>query len=260
MTSDNGDSGERALVYPGESEFAILRQSPEELAEVMRDNLGGKSLSPSDLDRVTVPGGGGTQWAITELDGEKHVDELNGVILWWADHRRYYKTKFGEGEKQAPDCASEDCKIGIGDPGGSCNDCPFSQWGSGDGPRSQACKKVRVMLMLPTNRNLPWVVTAPVTSVKHLHKYFLNLIAGTPMRSYYKVVTKLTLTRETNAGGVLYSEIVATMASDLQPEMIESVKSYKDSIEATSLSPGAFASEVPVETETADSHQEDASE
>lgn len=235
--------------------FPLLQHDPEELREVLRENLGPKGITPFELDKLQVPAGGGLQWEISSLEGDKSVAEVDGVIAWWSDKRSYWKTKFGEGDGNSPpDCSSDDGETGVGDPGGVCAKCPFSQFGSGDGGRGQACKQMRFMLVATEDRLMPLFAIVPPTSIRSIHKYFLRLASGTPLRRYYNVVTKFKLERAVNAGGIKYAQYAPSFVRDLDDEEKERMKMNRTSIigDVDKVSVKEYAANVPPETEEAE--------
>lgn len=186
--------------------FAVLTQDASQVQEIIRENIGDGGISQFDLDRLRVPAGGGLQWEVPTLRGEKTEESVDGIIIFWADKRAYWRDKFGEGEGNAPpDCSSEDSRVGSGDPGGQCIECPYGQWKSGEGGRGQACKQMRLLFILRRTGFLPMVLVAPPTSLQPVRHYFLSL-AGEPV-AYHKVVTRFSLERATNVGGIKFAKI-----------------------------------------------------
>jgi hypothetical protein len=218
--------------------FAALVPASEAAAsfdrsEVMSENLGAGGLNPSDLDRVKIPAGGGTAWEIPTLDGRGDVaKELNVIIVAARDVRSYYSEKYN-GDKNPPDCVSLDCVNGVGDPGGLCASCPMAQWGSavdqtGNPTAGQACAQRKMMLCITENSTLPFVISAPPSSLKNLKKYFMRLAgAGLP---YFGVVTKLTLERTASGSGIDHSVIVPEYIRTLTEEEIPAIKSYRSGL------------------------------
>jgi len=127
------------------------------------------------------------------------------------------------GTSQPPDCASFDLVTGIGDPGGDCGVCPFSQFGSDSkGGRGQACNEIRFVFMLRPDSYIPAVVQIPPSSVKAITSYFLRL-AGRAVPPAV-VITNLELERVMQGGsGLPYSRVVPKMAGRLADEDITKV-------------------------------------
>ena len=216
---------ETALTIPN---YAVMKHSVEDLQGIITSNLGGSDLSPSDLDRIKVPAGGGTTWSIPTLDGEQDTKNLDGVIVAWKNQRAYWKEKYSGGSSP-PDCASDDCMTGTGDPGGSCKECPWSQFESatddkGEKAAGQACKQVRLMAIIQQDDLVPLLLVAPPTSLGALRKYFLRLSSrATP---YYGVVTRLSLEKDKSAKGIEYSKISASAQGRLTDEELQKMAGY----------------------------------
>jgi hypothetical protein len=212
--------------------YLALQADGGDVAEILKGNLGGTTLTPFDLDRVTVPTGGGQTWEITDLDeGSVAVKALTGIILHAAPARSYWATGLDEGgAPQPPDCISYDLVRGIGNPGGDCGTCQFNEWNSDPkGARGKACGERRFLFMLRPDSYLPLVVQVPPSSIKAVNQYFLRLAGkGTP---YHAVVTSLGLEKTTQAGGGLaYSRVVPSLAGRLSPQDMAKVKSIADAL------------------------------
>lgn len=202
-------------------------------SEVMAENLGAGGLSPGDLDRVKTPSGGGTAWEIPTLDGQGDIaKELEVIIVAANDVRAYYETKY-DGDKNPPDCFSLDCKTGVGNPGGSCASCEWSQWGTatddkGDFTDGQACSQRKMMLCIGPDSTLPFVISVPPSSLKSISKYFMRL-AGANL-PYYGVVTTLALEKAKSGGGIVFSRIVPEYVRALTEEEVPGIKAYRESL------------------------------
>lgn len=201
--------------------------NPAATAEVIRENTGGAGLSAFDLDRVHIPPGGSTTWTIPSIEGEKESKELEGVVIYWRDVRSFWKDPF-TGAGTPPDCASIDSERGVGDPGGPCDQCPNAEFGSHPSGVGQACKQIRQLFLLTPDSLLPTVVALPPTSIQPVRKYFLGLVAKS--LSYYEVVTRLTLEKTSNKGGIAYTRVVAQFVDVVGPDARPALISYRDAI------------------------------
>lgn len=227
-----------------ENTFVVANMEVSDLQEIIGENLGGEILSPSDLDRVKVPAGGSTSWTLPTLEGEEDVREFEGVIIHWSQPRVWWESEF-TGENTPPDCSSEDGKIGIGNPGGRCDTCPLSQWGSDPkGGKGQACKQLRMLFILRKEGILPLVLSAPPTSIQPIRKYFLRLASAG--ESYMNVVTKFSLERTKNDGGIQYSRMVPSLARKLTDDEKTKIRAYatsiKPALESVQIQPEDYAS------------------
>ena len=186
------------------SDYRIIKMNPEELRELIEDNLGGigeGGFSVRDLPMVTVPSGGATWWTVEGMD--KPQDYITGVIISQVEVRRYYAKGLDEGgEKGPPDCASEDMITGHGTPGGECKLCPFAEWGSasseGKERKGQKCGTYRMLVMQLPDSILQTVVQVPPTSSSSIKQYLRSLT--TKGLHYSKAITSLSLKAEERGG------------------------------------------------------------
>lgn len=196
-------------------------------AELLRQNLAGESVGMADLERVKVPAGGGVAWTVKTLEGDKTVKSLEGVLLHVVRRRAYWKSANPSGDQ--PDCSSNDCVTGIGEPGGACISCPLNQFGTaakqgGGVGRGKACKESVLLFLLQPGALLPTIVVTPAGSLKAVKQYRLKLAeGGVP---YHAAVTRLELAKTTNKDGIAYSQIAPSFAGQLPPEAAAQVQAY----------------------------------
>jgi len=101
------------------AKYAALATTPEEVLAIVQQNIGNDQITAQDLDRVTLPLGGITNWQIPTLDGEESLQYIEGIIVHHSSPRAYWEKSLDEGEASAPpDCSSEDSQWGVGTPGG----------------------------------------------------------------------------------------------------------------------------------------------
>lgn len=184
--------------------FAVIKASSE-ITDILRENLGGRALTPFDLDKVKFPSAGGIAWEIPTLDEPDVEKAIVGVIVYKRRGRVYYDTPF-TGDVVSPTCSSEDGDTGVGDPGGSCATCPFAQFGSDSKGKGQACSQREILFIIREKDVLPLVVSVPPTSLKALTTYFRRL-AMEGLR-YSAVVSRLTLQKAKSGDGIEYSSLV----------------------------------------------------
>lgn len=214
------------LVKAGEaSEFAVLRMEPNELVELIQENLGGDTITARDLDRVKVPSGGGQVWEVPSIDGTDAVKSIEGVIVHRTTRRAYWPNKY-EGGGEQPDCASDDGVQGIGDPGGPCGECPFNEFGSGRDGIGKACKEVRQLFVVTEDSLIPIVINVPPASLANVKAYFLRL-----MRVQLRptdVVTHIGLEKAQSKTDITFSRVTLTAGPRLEPEAAARLKQYAD--------------------------------
>lgn len=217
------------LVKAGdESPFAILRMEGNELQELITETIGEEQITARDLDRVKVPGAGGTTWEVPTLEGDVGMKAISGVIVARATRRAYWPAKFS-GSNDPPECSSDDGRIGHGAPGGECAECPFNEFGSADDGISKACKEMRQLFILTEDSLLPFVVTLPPGSLANAKAYFLRL-----MRARLKptdLVTNLTLEKAKSQGGIDYAKVVLTAGERLDADAASRLRQYAAAME-----------------------------
>jgi len=207
-------------------EYRALAVAPEQLKEIIAENVGALGASEFDLDRVSIPTGGGTAWSVPTIEGEELVKEIAGIIVMQRDARAYWERSLDEsGGGTPPDCTSTDGLVGYGLPGGDCTTCELAKFGSKSGGRKgQACKQMKQLFMLRPDTLLPMVVNLPPTSVAPIRKYMLRLASDA--RPYYAVITRLTLEKVMNGGGVPYARAVPSVAGPVPDEQLPAIRSY----------------------------------
>ena len=76
--------------------FKALEVDTGELLEIIRENMGNDRITERDLDRVTMPLGGGLSWTVPTLEGEETVKSLEGIIVHWTAPRAYWQESMEE--------------------------------------------------------------------------------------------------------------------------------------------------------------------
>lgn len=218
----------------------------QRIVTMLKETLSGESLSISDLDRITVPAGGGMAWGYSK-DGEDRSERaLTGIIIHHTPWRRFYSKPYGStDQKLPPDCFSRDGITGDGIPGGTCAVCPLDKFNTADGGKGsgKACQERRLLFLLLPGEYLPRIVDVPTMSFQPSKKYLVSLPQqGT---SHSRVLTKLGLMKTQNAGRIDYSQVTFTMAGRLEPETAERATTYGRQLRA--LMAGATAADVMTE-------------
>lgn len=220
------------------SEYQIIKEGASLLPEIIKENIGSGGVSEFDLPRVKIPTGGGTAWEVPALEGTDAAKQLEGIVVAWSDPRAYWDKNFDEsGGGTPPDCSSPDSDIGNGlygpgsevNPTGECIKCPMSQWGSDPrGGNGQACKQMRLVLVLQPESLLPLAIFLPPTSVKAMKNYFLSLTAKA--LSYYGVITRLELEQTKSETGITYSKVKPSFAGRVDAQQLDAVRAYSEQI------------------------------
>ena len=185
-----------------------------EVQQMLRDNLGQGGLNPASLERVTIPAGGGLSFTLPTLEGEEDVRSFEGVILLHTTQRNFW-TKPYSGEDTTPDCSSADGVVGIGNPGGACQGCAFSQWGSHlSGTSAKACKETRTLYLLRPGELLPITLSVPPSSLG-VFAHFVQRLSRAALR-YSAVRTRFALERTKSGGGIEYARLSLALAEVLE--------------------------------------------
>ncbi len=198
--------------YPVLVQYKALAGDLEKVSTIIRENLGGQTITPFSLDRITIPTGGATNWEIPDLmEGTISAKSFHGIILHFTHGRSFWAQGLDEGASPVPpDCVSDDLEFGHGDPGGPCISCPFNQWDSGHQGRGKACKEKMMIFLLRENTYIPQVIQVPTMSIKVVKAFMLRLASeGIP---YYSVVPEFTLKKtQQTGGGLTFSQMVISI-------------------------------------------------
>ena len=199
------------------------------MGAAMAEEMEGLQLS---FPRVKIPSGGGLAFEVPGDDPENPdtEKEIVGVIVDHHPVNAYWQNKYS-GANNPPDCSSMDGKVGIDADGNRkpCNSCPNNEWGSDDEGRGKACKNMHRVYILREGEMLPLLLTLPPTSLKNLSDYIALRVVSKGMRSY-GVVTKVSLKKAQNAGGINYSQAVFALAGKLAPAQAAAMAEYSKGI------------------------------
>ena len=177
----------------GEAEF-----SNEELAE----DMDGFTMS---FPRIKIPAGGVLQFELPTGDPQ-HPDyspTLTGVILFNHASCAYWPEGDEYSDDVPPLCSSVDGKQGYGEPGGVCEACALSQFGSASNGRGKACKNMRVLYLLRSGEFMPLAINLSPTSISPFRE-FLNKGFVFRNRATYGSLVEIGLKRQTNPEGKGY--------------------------------------------------------
>ena len=224
------------------------------MAEMMAEELDGLDAG---FERIKIPSAGST---VFEVPGEdpsepESVKEFSAVILFHHPLFAYYKSKY-TGGNNPPDCGSYDGVTGIGDPGGDCKRCPYNQFGTGENG-SKACKTRRRIFVLREGEIFPLLLSLPTGSLKELTRYLKRLLSKG--RKSNSVITRFSLKKATNSGGLAYSQAQFSIDRVLTPEeytlierMTEQVKAYSSQVafDYDTVTEDGYAEEMNVDPET----------
>lgn len=213
-----------------------------EMNEMIGEELAGLNIQ---FPVIKVPAGGGLAFEVPGDDPNSPdlQKEFNAVILYHHPLLSYYKEKY-TGGSQAPDCGSFDGVFGIGEPGGRCAECPLNQFGTGENG-GKACKTKRRVFLLREGESIPTILTLPTGSLNDFSKYVMRLISKGKKSN--QVVTKFSLTKAQNSGGIAYSKVVLSTAYELTKDDIESISLMTEQVKVLAKKQDLTAIEDEVE-------------
>lgn len=185
------------------------------------------------FDRIKVPSGGGLAF---EVPGENPDEpdlqkEFSAVILYHHPVLSYYKEKY-TGGNEAPDCSSFDGINGVERETGEikkCKDCPLNVFGTGENG-GKACKTKRRIFILRANEMLPTILSLPTASIGDFSKYIMRLVSKGKKSN--QVVTKFSLKKVQNTGGITYSKVVLATERDLNEEEMKNIAKMTEQVKA----------------------------
>ena len=203
-------------------------QINNEMSAMLSEEMEGLNIA---FPIIKVPAGGGLAFEVPGDDPNSPdlQKEFNAVILYHHPMLSYYKEKY-TGGNQAPDCGSYDGINGIDRESGEirqCKDCPLNQFGSGENG-GKACKTKRRIFLLRENEAIPTILTLPTGSIGDFSKYIMRLV--TKGKKSNHVVTKFSLSKAQNSGGINYSKVVLTQAYELSPVEVEQVSKMSEQV------------------------------
>lgn len=212
-----------------------------EVAEDIREALGGETLTARNLPRIVLPSGGGTTFEIPMGGGDvEAVKTIEGIILAYQVGRRFYASS--DVSNTPPDCQSVDGVYGAGKPGGTCLSCPLSQWESGKDGRGQACKEYGNLAILLPGMGLAYTLQVPPTSLKPMSGYKVAVLAQT-MGPLYGVITSLSLEKKTNPTGQPYASLIPKLVGRVPAEAKANIKAMAAMYKAVLASDGHHSAE-----------------
>ncbi len=209
-----------------EESYIANNSAMESFAEEM------DGMTPT-FERVKIPSGGGLAFELPgeDPDSPDMAKEFKAVILHHHPINVYYREKY-DGSNNPPDCGSMDGKIGIDVDGvvNECSRCPSARFGSAEDGKGKACKNKRRIYILRDGDMFPSLMTLPTGSLQEFSKYIMRLLnKGKKSNS---VVTKFSLKKAQNSGGINYSQAVFTIDRELTSEEFEVINLRSEQIKA----------------------------
>ena len=215
-----------------ETKSFLAMQKGNAVGEAMAANLGeGATMQESDLTRVPIPTGGGTNWTIPSITGDESCKAIEGILvyqqarglLWGGEEPQEGElpvlatndlvTAHLVNENPDPKLLEEMEPARDEDGTYRWKDLPQNQWGSGRKGRGKRCREQRVLFVLRENDPLPLVINISPGSLKEWGKFIVGLTKHAI--PYYRAVISLTLTKEKTDDGTAYSRVVPTLVGVL---------------------------------------------
>lgn len=209
------------------------------------------------FERIKMPSGDTTVFQVPSdnPDEPELVREITAVILYHHPIRAYFKEKY-TGATVPPDCGSLNAVEGHGEPGGICEHCQYNVFGSGEN-NAKACKERRRLYLLLEGELFPVMLSLPTGSLKEFGRYIMRCLS-----KGYKtnaVVTRITLAKATNKGGIAYAKAVFRMVREMTEDEIPLIAKMSEQVKEISQSVG-FEGAEPVEADVSavvDSEEDD---
>jgi hypothetical protein len=198
-------------------------------ADIIAANYGEDGITERNLARIPVPAGGGMAWTIPTATGEPDIAKsVSGIVLHNRKIRQYWVEEY-DGERNPPDCCSDDGITGNGSPGGRCRVCPMNNFPEDGGSRnSKPCKERVLLFILRPDAALPDMVSIPPGSLKVWWAYIDGLTRiGRPL---WSVVTELRLQKAQSKGGIDFAQVTPVMAAQLTKEEIAALAGYREAL------------------------------
>ncbi|MBR3622190.1 MAG: hypothetical protein IKN43_02450 [Selenomonadaceae bacterium] len=173
---------------------------------------------------VKIPIGGVTMFEMPTDNPEEteSVKEFSAVILHHHPLRAYYKEAY-TGGTNPPDCGSFDGVIGSG----NCADCIYNEFGTGVNG-AKACKEKRRLYLLREGDIFPMILSIPTGSLKAFSRYLMKCLPKWGASN--GGVTKFTLMKATNSGGIVYTKAQFQMERKLTDEEFALVQGLTENI------------------------------
>jgi hypothetical protein len=210
-----------------QAQSGFLALANTDFAALLAEEFDGMDVAP---DKVKIPSGGGLVYEMPSEDGEPEaVKEFSAVILFHHPLNCYYEAKY-TGGNQPPDCASLDGKTGTVRASGAthaCADCHLNVFGSAENG-GKACQNRRRIYILREGELFPMLLSLPTGSLKEFNRYVKSQL--TKGRKTNAVVTRFSLKKATNAGGITYSQAQFAVDRALEPAEVAFIEKLTEQV------------------------------
>lgn len=221
-----------------ETKFLALREKSE-VREALEANLGaGETIGVSDLTIVKVPSSGATNWQFEDIEGDVSTPTIEGVIVYYGP----YGVLWGSDdptEGEQPFMVTSDLRIGhrrsddygdldrdkieacrLEDGTYDWQKLPYAQFGSATKGGGKRVKDQRYMAILREGDTFPLLIRCPPGSLKNVTGFMKKLTVP-----YWRAVVELSLEKDKNKAGQVYSKIKVKLLDKLSRELGEQVTS-----------------------------------
>ncbi len=252
----NNDATGKELVSEIFDRYPIANKNQSaEVIDIIKENLGTNGIQIKNLDKITVPSMGDTEFRVDLGEGPTRIDSIRGIILLAPEGNAYWDKPIEEAPGSFPVCYSSDAIYGVGDPFGTgevgthkCIGCPKKQWKTDFKARGKACRDLRPIFILREGEYLPIIVQTPRMSLSRLTKYFTMLgRIGTP---FYAAITEIGLQQEKKENTPLYSVLTFKLIGVAPKEVWPMLKEYQNVLTG-------FASQAPTAGDVIGSEPDD---
>lgn len=207
-------------------------QQSAEVLEIIRENLGTAGVQIGNLDKITVPPMGDTEFRVDLGEGTERIETITGMILLAPEQNALWSKPIEEAPNAFPVCYSADAITGTGDPFDTgqigqhdCLTCPKKAWQTDFKGRGKACRDLRPLFMLREGEYLPIVVQVPRMSLKKLSAFFTMLSRiGAP---YYAAIVEVGLAQEKKENTPVYSVLTFKLIGKAPREIWPMLKEYQ---------------------------------
>ncbi len=242
MTTAHPHGEKYPLITTAASDYPLIANGREAIA-VFQENLAGQPIDPFSLTIIKVPSGGGVLWQVPTINGAESMKEIVGIVIQMVRRRAYWPDSTPSGKP--PSCKSDDMETGVGNPGGPCSPCPFSQFGSslkpnGDPGLGQACKEMKLLFMLVPGSPMPVILKVPPASLKAVLRFQTQL----PVR-FSSAIVAFGLNGTKNKEGTPYAEIVPRFVGAIPPEQAVLVQQFAKIVMGDLEAAADFAAQQP---------------
>lgn len=185
------------------------------------------------FQRVKIPSGGQVQFELPsdDPDNPDYAKYLEGVIVYSHNANSYWPTGEDYDDNTPPSCQSVDGKLGYGNPGGLCADCPYNRYGSdtkGTG-KGKACKNQRILYLLRSGEVMPIQLSLSPTSITP-YSQFVNAAFVSRRRGVCGSVVQIGLKKRSN-GKDDYSVATFKRLYDFTGEELARIRAYANSFQ-----------------------------